>query len=193
VAPAFFCLVFPGNGAWRAKESEAATVGAEARTDPEIEREIEARVEEMGFELVELDVVGRRDRPIVRARIDLPDSGPGHGVTVQDCARVSRRLEAWLDEHAGVPERYVLEVSSPGVERPLVKRRDFVRFAGREVELKGEAGGPGFKGRVRGTLRGVEDRDAGYDVLIDDAGAGVRRVPREEISRAKLVFRWNED
>jgi len=175
------------------EESEAATVGAEARTDPEIDREIEVRVEEMGFELVELEWGGRRDRPIVRARIDLPDSEPGRGITVEDCAKVSRRLEAWLDEHSGVPERYVLEVSSPGVERPLVRRRDFVRFAGREVELKGESGGPGFKGRVRGVLRGVEDRESGYDVVIEDGGVAVRRVPREEIARAKLVFRWNED
>jgi ribosome maturation factor RimP len=174
-------------------------VGAEARTDPEIEREIEGRVEEMGFELVELEIVGRRDRPIVRAKIDLPDSERGYGVTVDHCARVSRRLEAWLDEHPGLPERYVLEVSSPGVERPLVKRRDFVRFAGREVDLKGDVGGVGFKGRLRGVLRGVEDREAGgeaggagYDVLIEDGGVAVR-VPREEIVRAKLVFRWNED
>ena len=175
-------------------------MGAEARTDPEIEREIEGRVEEMGFELVELEIVGRRDRPIVRAKIDLPDSERGHGVTVADCARVSRRLEAWLDEHSGVPERYVLEVSSPGVERPLVKRRDFVRFAGREVDLKGGVEGAGFRGRIRGVLRGVEDREAGgeaadvgYYVLIEDGGVAVRRVPREEIARAKLVFRWNED
>jgi ribosome maturation factor RimP len=167
-------------------------VGAEARIDPEIGREIEARVEEMGFELVELEWGGRRDRPIVRARIDIPDSEPGHGVTVDDCAKVSRRLEAWLDGHSGVPERYVLEVSSPGVERPLVKRRDFVRFTGSEVELKGE-GEAGLRGRVRGVLRGVEDRDSGYDVVIDEGGATVRRVPREQIARAKLVFRWNED
>jgi ribosome maturation factor RimP len=168
-------------------------VGAEARTDPDFERDVESRVEDMGFELVELEWGGRRDRPIVRAKIDLPDSEPGSGVTVDDCARVSRRLEAWLDAHPGVPERYVLEVSSPGVERPLVKRRDFVRFAGREVELKGEAeGAPGFKGRVRGVLRGVEDRESGYDVVIEDGGIAVRRVPREEIARAKLVFRWNE-
>jgi ribosome maturation factor RimP len=168
-------------------------LGAEARTDPEIEREIERRIEEMGFELVELEWVGRKDRPIVKARIDLPDSEPGRGVTVDDCAKVSRRLEAWLDEHSGVPERYVLEVSSPGVERPLVRRRDFVRFAGREAELKGDGDGPGFKGRVRGVLRGVEDRGSSYDVVIEEAGVGARRVPRHEIARAKLVFRWNED
>jgi ribosome maturation factor RimP len=177
----------------RVEESEAATVSAEARTDPEVEREIEARVEEMGYELVELEWAGRRDRPIVRAKIDLPDSEPGHGVTVEDCSKVSRRLEAWLDVHPGLPERYVLEVSSPGVERPLVRRRDFVRFAGREVELKGESEGPGFRGRVRGVLRGVEDRDSGYDVVVEEGGVAVRRVRREEIARAKLVFRWNED
>jgi ribosome maturation factor RimP len=167
-------------------------VRAEAKADPEIEREIEGRIEEMGYELVELEWGGRGDRPIVRAKIDLPDSEPGHGVTVDDCAKVSRRLESWLDAHPGVPDRYVLEVSSPGVERPLVRRRDFVRFVGREVELKGE-GEPGLRGRVRGILRGVEDRGPSYDVVIDDGAAATRRVPREQIARAKVVFRWNED
>jgi hypothetical protein len=61
------------------------------------------------------------------------------------------------------------------------------------VELKGDGEGPGLKGRVRGILRGVEDRGTSYDVVIEEGSVGARRVPREEIARAKLVFRWNED
>ncbi len=193
MAPAFFCLGVSGSGGAGAQQNEATTVVAEARGDAEIEREIEARVEEMGFELVEIELGGSKDRPRFRLRVDVPDSAPGRGVTVQDCAKVSRRLEVWLDEHPGIPERYVLEVSSPGVERPLVRKRDFMRFVGREVELKGKGEGAGFKGRVRGILRGVEDRGADYDVVVDGAGDATRRIPRENILRAKLVFRWNED
>ena len=58
-------------------------------------------------------------------------------VTVDDCARVSRALEGWLDEHDEIPERYVLEVSSPGIERPLTRPRDWERFVGEPVVVEG--------------------------------------------------------
>ena len=100
-------------------------------------QEIERRIEELGFELVDLERVGSRARPILRAYIDRPDSRPGEpGVSLDDCARVSRALEPFLDEREDLSDRYVLEVSSPGVERPLVRRRDWERFAGSEVRVK---------------------------------------------------------
>src|SRR5690606_39553856 len=88
-----------------------------------LERELEARLESLGFELVELERAGSRTRPVLRLRIDV--AAGDHGVTLDDCARVSRALEPYLDTVEGLPERYVLEVSSPGVERPLVRARDF--------------------------------------------------------------------
>jgi ribosome maturation factor RimP len=90
----------------------------------EIERELEGRVEGLGYELVELRWGGSGRRPLLKLRIDRPDSAPGRGVTVEECASVSRALEPWLDGHEELSERYVLEVSSPGVERPLVRARD---------------------------------------------------------------------
>ena len=90
---------------------------------------IRDHVATLGFELVDLRRAGTLQRPILQVRIDRPDSRPGQGVTADDCAAVSRALEVHLDQRGDVSERYVLEVSSPGVERPLVRRRDFERFA----------------------------------------------------------------
>src|ERR1041384_1072437 len=105
--------------------------------DEGLKREIETRVAALGFELVDLETAGAKTRPILRLRIDLPDgSTPGQGVTVADCARVSRDVESFLDERGEVGERYVLEVSSPGLERPLVKRGDYERFADKEVMVQ---------------------------------------------------------
>jgi ribosome maturation factor RimP len=96
---------------------------------PDLESELEALLEQLGLELVESAWVGSPRRPILRIKMDVVDSVPGEGgVTVDQCAKVSRAVEPWLDSHPEVPEKYVLEVSSPGVERPLTRRRDWDRF-----------------------------------------------------------------
>jgi ribosome maturation factor RimP len=168
---------------------------------PGIEEGIEDRVEALSMEMVELEWAGSAARPILRLRVDLPDSTPGKGVTVNDCVRVSRALEPWLDEHPDVPERYTLEVSSPGVERPLRRRRDFRRFAGSEVVVKVDNVLPGTKSRrLEGVLEGVEEGDAAtpdelgpYTVLVRLGKGTEVRVPSEEIVRAHLVFRWDDE
>lgn len=162
-------------------------------SDP-IDRELEARVEELGFELVELERAGSRSRPILRVRIDRPDSEPGSGVTVDDCALVSRALEAYLDEGVVAGGRYTLEVSSPGVERPLVRERDFERFRGQRVAVKGYAPLRGKEKRLEGELLGLEDSDGAgragsMRVRLDDGEEAV--IAREDVARVHLVFRWN--
>jgi ribosome maturation factor RimP len=164
---------------------------------PEIDRELEARIEALSMELVDVEWGGSGRRPVLRIRVDFPDSEPGRGVSVDDCARVSRELEPWLDAHDALPERYVLEVSSPGVERPLKRRRDFQRFAGQEVLIRGHGplGGTGSN-RLQGVLEGVEDDgrgEDGYAVLVRRGDGTTARVARDEISRANLVFRWDEE
>jgi len=145
---------------------------------------------------VELERAGSNSRPILRVRIDRLDAEPGQGVTVDDCARVSRALEAYLDETALAGGRYVLEVSSPGVERPLLRARDFRRFAGQRVALKGYAPLAGRKEkRLEGELLGLEnavegDEEAGsIRIRLDDGSEA--DIPREDVARAHLVFRWN--
>jgi ribosome maturation factor RimP len=157
--------------------------------------ELEGRVEELGFELVDLEQAGDTRRPILRLRIDRPDSGPSTGVSLDDCTRVSRALEPFLDAREDLSERYVLEVSSPGVERPLVRRRDWERFAGREVVIRGRGPLVGRPGKVQGELVGLVQSESGGEelaVLRLPAGEEVR-VPLSEVKEAHLVYRWGKE
>ena len=160
-----------------------------------IDQELEARVEALGFEVVELERAGSKSRPILRLRIDRQDSEPGNGVTVDDCARVSRALEAYLDEGVVAGGRYTLEVSSPGVERPLVRERDFARFTGERVAVKGYGPLRGKEKRLEGELLGLEpasgDDESGGTIRIRLDDGEEARIPRNDVARAHLVFRWN--
>lgn len=158
---------------------------------PGMERELEDRVEGLGFELVEVQWAGSRARPIIRVRIDHPDTVPGQGgVGVDECAEVSRALEPWLDEHEDVPDRYVLEVSSPGVDRPLHRDRDFRRFTGEQVAIRGHDVLAGRARRLEGELLGLEEVDGSPTVVVRLPDGDEVRIPREQIAGANLVFTW---
>jgi len=158
--------------------------------DDSIARELEERVTRLGYDFVELERAGSKARPILRLRIDRPRAEPGAGITLEECARVSRELEAVLDTDPRVSERYVLEVSSPGVERPLVRRADFEHFAGRDVALLGHEPLAGGSRRVEGQLIGLTG-DGPDECIVVRLGNGEDvRVPRSNIERAHLVFRW---
>lgn len=144
-----------------------------------VQRGVEAR----GFDLVEVELGGGRDHPTLRVYIDCPG-----GVTVDDCAEVSRQLSALLDVEDPLPGGYTLEVSSPGLDRPLVSPDDFRRFAGVEVKIRLRvplAGRRNFTGRLLGIESGqvaVESETA--------AGGGVKEIVRftlDDIERARLV------
>jgi ribosome maturation factor RimP len=92
----------------------------------------------LGFELVDLRRTGTLQRPILQVRVDRPDSRPGQGVTADDCAAISRSLERFLESSAMVGPRYVLEVSSPGFERPLRWPEHWRRFVGRRARVRAE-------------------------------------------------------
>ncbi len=167
------------------------------RVVPEIEQELADRIEGLGFELVEVKWGGSGQRPRLEVRIDRPGSGPGAGVTLDECASVSRALEPWLDEHEALSRRYVLEVSSPGVERPLVKGRDFERFRGERVALVGKGLLAGLSTRLEGELLGLEgegsDAEAVRLKLRGKAGDREVSIPRSEIRKANLLFEWRSD
>jgi len=144
-----------------------------------------ARLAELGFDLADLRLGGTPNRPLVQARIDWPPSDPVRRVTVDDCARASRALEAWLDvDHPlGGGARYILEVSSPGMERPLKWHRHWVRFVGCQVTAK-LAG----LGRIRARIVAVPDETT---VVLQPEGGAPRSVPLAEIRDARLAVDWD--
>jgi ribosome maturation factor RimP len=157
---------------------------------PEVEGDLPSRVEALGFEVVRVEWAGNKRRPILRIRIDRPEAADGEGVTVDDCAVVSRGLEPWLDALESVPDGYVLEVSSPGVDRPLTRDRDWERFTGRQVAVKGPEPLAGRATYLEGELGGLSEEGGRRTVLLRLAGGDELRIPREEITEARLVFRW---
>jgi len=160
-----------------------------AASRPDVEQKMEEHVATLGFELVSLDWAGSRNRLIMRIRMDRPESGPESTVTVDDCAKVSRALEAWLDEDGDIPERYVLEVSSPGVERPLVRLRDWKRFAGRPVVVRGHGVLAQRSTRIEAELLGLDPEPEPTARLRLGDGTEVG-VPLTEIKGAHLLFHW---
>jgi ribosome maturation factor RimP len=138
------------------------------------------RLETLGFDLADLRIGGTPNRPLVQVRIDTPP--PSYrGVTVDDCAAVSRALEAWLDEGAGGPlgTRYVLEVSSPGIERPVRWHRHWAQFVGRDVNVR-LAG----MGRVRARIVAVPTAET---VVLEPEGKPALEYRFAELKDARLV------
>jgi ribosome maturation factor RimP len=137
---------------------------------PVLERTLPA----LGYELVDWDLSARSG--LVRVFIDKPE-----GVDVEDCARVSNHLTHLFAAENIDFDR--LEVSSPGLDRPLKKAADYVRFAGEEVRLTLRAA-IGNSKRMKGVLRGL---DAGADAVLVDTETGVRAIPLASIDKARLV------
>jgi ribosome maturation factor RimP len=162
------------------------------RDVPEVQAELDERVGRLGFELVDAVWAGTAGRPILRIRIDVPEERQeGGGVTVHDCAVVSRALEAWLDQLPVMPERYVLEVSSPGLERPLTRPRDWTRFAGQQVAVTGVGLLAGRARRLEGELLGLVEDESGRQVVRLRLPSGDEvEIPKREIEGGHIVFRW---
>jgi ribosome maturation factor RimP len=137
----------------------------------------------LGLEIFDVQFRREAGGMVLRVRLDRP--GPAStaedSVSVEDCARVSRDLSAILDVEDTVPSAYILEVSSPGLDRPLRKADDYRRFEGRraKVVMRQAIDGQGF---FKGRLAGIEE----HDVLIDTDDGRRHRVPLTAITRANL-------
>ena len=153
-----------------------------------IAREVESRLLDLGMDLVSIDWTGNRNRPVIRLRIERSPMGDPP-VTVDDCARVSRALESWLDELDEIPERYVLEVSSPGIERPLTRPRDWERFVGEPVVVVGFGVLADRSSRLEAELLGLDSEPEPTVRLRLGDGAEVG-VPLTDIKGAHLLFKW---
>ncbi len=155
--------------------------------------DIETFLEGMGFEPVSLQRGGGRGRAALRLRIDrLSGGAEGEGVTIDDCARVSRALGEWLEGRADVPADYELEVSSPGADRPLVRPRDYERFAGREARLRGYTPLAGRGRTLEGRLLGLAPSGDEPAVALEVEGDRLE-VPLSQLASANLVYHWEED
>jgi ribosome maturation factor RimP len=137
------------------------------------------------------DVQYRREGPgmVLRIQIDRPGSGATaeESVSVEDCAHVSRDLSAVLDVEDVVPAAYTLEVSSPGLDRPLRQPADYSRFTGRRAKLVMREPIDGqmfFKGRLGGAEGGLTGGDSVVIIVTDDGRS--HRVPIGAITRANL-------
>ena len=147
-------------------------------------REIAARVaEENNLELVHAEAVGTIAKMTVRVFIDKPV-----GVTHDDCTKVSRRLSEIFDEEDFIPSSYLLEVSSPGLERKLYNLRDFEKFAGSLAKVKTKSPINGQK-NFRGRITAVQ----GEEILFDDKTTGAVRFPFSEVSKANLEIDLEEE
>ena len=138
-----------------------------------------------GVELVLTQWVHQHGASILRVMIDRPSSSDDAGsqVTLADCQAVSRALSVALDVHEdAIPGRYQLEVSSPGLDRPLVRPEDFERFSGKRVKIKTTRAVEGRRA-FTGTLLGLSDAEA---ARVDVDGS-VFAIPLSEISKAHLV------
>jgi ribosome maturation factor RimP len=140
-------------------------------------REIASRIVEFaGMELVHIEMKREPAGWVLRLFIDKEG-----GVTLDDCSGVSRQLSAELDVEDPFPQRYTLEVSSPGLDRPLYSDKDYERFAGRRVRLTTFAPVDGrrhFAGRLAGLAEGVVRL-----VLEDGREVG---IPRNQVAKARL-------
>jgi ribosome maturation factor RimP len=140
---------------------------------------IEPSLEGMGYELVRVAVTGR-DRPTVQIMADRADGTP---ITVEDCEAISRALGAVIDVADPIRGEWLLEVSSPGIDRPLTRRKDWTRYTGHLARAELVEPLEGRK-RFSGVVLGADDSHA--RLRLDD-GSEVA-LPLADIRRAKLVL-----
>jgi len=143
---------------------------------------VEPVLESLGFRLVRIEVSGR-DGKTVQIMAERPDGT----MTIDDCEAVSKALSPLLDVHDVVPDAYRLEISSPGIDRPLVRASDFVDWAGSEakIELKAPVDG---RRRFRGRLEGFEDGEALIEADLGEDGVKTIGLALGMIASARLVL-----
>jgi ribosome maturation factor RimP len=148
------------------------------KLDPRLSEIIERVTEREGIELVHAELTGGRN-PTLRIYIDKPD-----GVTLEDCTAVSERLSLILDVEDLIPHKYILEVSSPGLDRGLYKESDYERFAGLPCHIKLFEPMEGQK-NFHGKLIGL-DRQGKIAAVIEEVGGKRHRLPLEWIAKANV-------
>ena len=171
-----FSLWFRQNGAQRLH-------GTDPHMD-QIRSLIEPSVEAMGFRLVQVRLMGGSNRPTLQVMAEPADGSEMH---VDDCAEISRTVSALLDVEDPIGGSYLLEVSSPGIDRPLVTPDDFARYAGFEARIESRRMLAGQR-RFNGQLLGY--RNDKVHIAVVGMGGETKEVmiPFDEIEKAKLAL-----
>ena len=141
---------------------------------------IQPKLEELSLDLYDISFKKEGSDKYLRITLD-KETG---GVSISDCEAVSRFLDKILEEKDPIQEAYILEVSSPGVERALKKDSDFTRFSGETVDVKLYRAVEGHK-TIRGKLIGLVD-----NVVTIECGEEVKEFNRADVAQVKIVFEW---
>lgn len=145
-----------------------------------IETMITPTIEDMGYEIVRILVVGSQ-RPRLQIMAERKD---GSGIDVEDCASISRAVSALMDVEEPIKDAFTLEVSSPGIDRPLTRLKDYAAWSGHQVRVEMAQGYDGRR-RFTGRLLGLGEDDA---IQIEDEEGETFALPFEDIQRAKLLL-----
>jgi len=140
---------------------------------------IEPEVKALGFELVRVAMTGGTSDPTLQVMAERPET---RQLDLDDCQALSRRVSDVLDDKDPIEGSYRLEVSSPGIDRPLTRRQDYADWKGHEARLKLKETLAGAK-QVSGVLQGID-----RDIVIVSTPKGDREVPYESIASAKLIL-----
>lgn len=154
------------------------TAKVEMDTIKSIESLIEPALRDLGYHLVNVMLVGSQ-RLKLEVMIERMDGNP---VSINDCVRASREMSALLDVADPIEKSYVLEVSSPGLDRPLTKKEDFIRFVGSKIKLETHDLVDGSR-RFKGLLQAADEREI---MLIDEKKDQPVHLRYEQIAKAKL-------
>lgn len=142
----------------------------------QIEQLIEAPIESLGYQLIGVEYIQGGQSPVLRIYIDAED-----GIGIEDCERVSHQVSGVLDVEDPIKSAYMLEISSPGFDRPLFKPRDFARFAGSQVKISMKLpinGRRNFSGELQGFDNG--------EILIEVDGEAYA-LPLAKLAKARLI------
>lgn len=149
-----------------------------AKTVQEIEAVLRPPIEGLGYELVAVQLRPEGGRLVLRLLVDRPG-----GITLKECAGISREIAPHLDVADPIRSRYSLEVSSPGIQRPLVRAQDYERFRDQRVILRAREAVDGRK-TFRGINLGLDEEGR---VVVDDRDTGRRHaVPLDKVREAHL-------
>ena len=145
-----------------------------------LERQIEPEVKSLGYELVRVAMIGGASDPTLQVMAERPDT---RQLDLTDCETISRHLSDWLDSNDPIEGSYRLEVSSPGIDRPLTRRKDYADWAGYDARISLREP-RGDRKQFSGVLEGLE----GDDVRLTDKSGQLHILPLLDISSAKLLL-----